>query len=336
MTVLGIALSAFLIAPFVPALTWAFALAVVSEPLHSWIRARLASPTLSAGIAVFLVTVVLLVPTFVIVWQVGQQAGQRYRQIVEFIDSGALRKQADRLPGGGRIYDTVVYGGRPPSKAGEGQLASAVPEQAGVWLQAAAWALTQSVVALFVLFFLFRDRDAVLKTFRGYMPMSDAEVDYFFERIRGMTHATIYGNVVTSIIQGALGGAMFTLLGIPSALLWAVAMAFLSLIPFAGAFIIWLPAAVALAAHGEWGKAILLAAWGALVVGTIDNILYPFLVGKQAKLHTLAVFLAIIGGLVAFGAPGLVLGPVVVAGTIAILDILRRRTTRSRSALQPT
>jgi len=168
------------------------------------------------------------------------------------------------------------------------------------------------------------------------MPMSDAEIDYFFERIGGMTHATIYGNVVTSIVQGALGGAMFTLLGIPGALLWAVAMAFLSLIPFAGAFVIWLPAAVALAAQGHWGKAAVLAGWGALVVGTIDNILYPFLVGKQTKLHPLAVFLAIVGGLVAFGAPGLVLGPVVVAGTIAILEILRRRTARSRSALEPT
>jgi predicted PurR-regulated permease PerM len=192
------------------------------------------------------------------------------------------------------------------------------------------------VLALFTLFFLFRDREPVAATIRSLMPMSERETDYFFDRIRSMTHATIYGTVVVALVQGGLGGLMFWLVGIPGALLWGVAMALLSMIPTAGAFIIWLPTAVVLGAQGEWGKAALIGAWGALVVGTIDNLLYPSLVGKEMRLHTLPVFFAIVGGVALFGAAGVVLGPVVLAATIALIDILRKRTAGGRPAATPT
>ena len=90
-----------------------------------------------------------------------------------------------------------------------------------------------------------------------------------------------------------------------------------------------------MATRGEVGKALLLAGWGALVVGSIDNVLYPSLVGKEIRMHTLPVFLAILGGLAMFGAAGLVIGPVALAGTAAMIDILRRRTARGGSAAQP-
>jgi predicted PurR-regulated permease PerM len=150
-----------------------------------------------------------------------------------------------------------------------------------------------------------------------------------------MAHATIYGNVVVALIQGVLGGIMFAFLGLPAALLWSVAMALLSLVPNAGAFVIWLPAAVFLAAQGAWTKAVILAAWGVLVVGTIDNLLYPMLVGKDTRLHTLAVFFSVVGGLLAFGAAGLVLGPTALAGTLALVNVLKRRTAHHRSAVEP-
>ena len=253
-------------------------------------------------------------------------------QLEDLLSSGNLQHLVERLP----------PALRPSSWMSEGQIGTsqngalmAAGTQAGVWLRSALWAALQVTVALFALFFLFRDQDAVLKTVRSYMPMSDGETTYFFEELRRMTHATIFGNVVVALVQGALGGLMFALLGIPAALLWAVAMALLSLVPNAGAFLIWLPAAVFLAVQGAWGKAIFLTAWGVLVVGTIDNLLYPMLVGKDTRVHTLAVFFSVVGGLLVFGAAGLVLGPTVLAGTLALVNVLKRRTAHHRSAAEP-
>ena len=155
--------------------------------------------------------------------------------------------------------------------------------------------------------------------------MTPSEATYFFERIRSMAHATIYGSLTTAIVQGTLGGLMFAILGIRGALLWGAVMALLSMIPSAGAFVVWIPAAIVLALQGDWVRATILVGWGTLVVGTIDNVLYPWLVGQQVRMHQLAVFVAVVGGLLAFGAAGLVLGPVIAAATLALLDIVQQR-----------
>jgi predicted PurR-regulated permease PerM len=101
-------------------------------------------------------------------------------------------------------------------------------------------------------------------------------------------------------------------------------MLFLSMIPMAGSFIVWVPAAIYLAATGHWVKALILAVWGALVIGTVDNFLRPKLVGEKTKLHELLIFFSVLGGLQLFGVIGLVLGPVVVAITLALLEVFRR------------
>jgi predicted PurR-regulated permease PerM len=115
-------------------------------------------------------------------------------------------------------------------------------------------------------------------------------------------------------------------------LLWGAVMALLSVVPVFGAFIVWIPAAIFLAATGSVGKALILTVWGTVVVGLIDNLLYPMLVGDRLRLHTAAVFVAIVGGLALFGASGLVLGPVILAVTQALIDIWRRRTRGGRTA----
>lgn len=334
MTALGVILCAIVISPFVPGLVWALSLAIVGFPLHRMMERFIRLPSLAAIVSVLTVALLLLGPTLFVGWQIGSQAGDRIDDAQRLFDSGAIRDVLERFPPAARAYDAMSGDrGQPPEVT---DMAPAAATTAGVWVQALLSALFQAVIALFTLFFLFRDRVRVLKVVRSFMPMTDAETDYFFDHLRSMTHATIYGTVVVSLIQGVLGGLMFWFIGIPGALLWGVAMALLSLIPSAGAFVIWLPMAFILAAQGEWGKAILLGAWGALVVGTIDNLLYPLLVGREIRMHTLPVFFAIVGGLFMFGAAGIVLGPVIVSGTIALLAILRRRTEHGRSAVRAT
>jgi predicted PurR-regulated permease PerM len=129
-------------------------------------------------------------------------------------------------------------------------------------------------------------------------------------------------------IQGTLGGLMFWWLGLPSPLLWGVVMGMLAIVPVLGAFVVWVPAAIYLALSGDVGKAVILTIWGAVVIGFIDNLLYPLFVGQRARLHTVPVFIAIMGGLAMFGSAGMIVGPVILVFTVGLLHAWRERMDR--------
>lgn len=295
----GVALCLLITAPFIPSLTWALAFAVVGYPIHEWTLARVKRPGAAAGLAVAAVLLVIVGPAVLVGWQIGRQLTEGVNAIGGHIQSGEWETQITQYPRLASVYRWITT---------NVDVASQVEHATTYVEQAAA---------------------------RGLRDLA-AGVVQLFDRIRAITHATVYGTVVVAVIQGALGGLMFWFLGIPGSLLWGAAMGVLAIVPVMGAFVIWLPAAVVLAAQGSWGKALVLAAWGTIVVGLIDNLLYPMLVGKEMRLHTLPVFIAIVGGLVVFGAAGVVLGPVILAGTIAVLDILRRRTAHGHSADETT
>jgi predicted PurR-regulated permease PerM len=166
---------------------------------------------------------------------------------------------------------------------------------------------------------------------RSVLPLTHEEIDAMFARVADAVQATVHGSLLVAMIQGAMGGLMFWLLGLPAPVVWGVIMALLAVVPTLGTFVVWLPAAVFLALEGSWEKALVLVGWGALAIGLIDNLLYPFLVGHKLQLHPLAVFFAIVGGLFVFGASGLILGPVVLAVTDAVLDVWRGRTSGGRA-----
>lgn len=320
--------------PFLPALTWALALAVVSYPLHERVARRVLKPDLAAAVAVTVVALVILGPAIV----VGQQMIAQGSEIVEDVRSGGgSAAWRDKLAGNGKLAPLVEWVERHFDIEQELESAAGnLRQRAGRTLRSTIWGITQLLVCLFALFFFFRDHRQVMNTLRSLVPLSAREVDEVFGRIRAMVQATVYGTVVVSFVQGTLGGLMFWILGLPAPLLWGVAMALFAMIPILGAFVIWAPAALWLLLQGSTGKAIVLAVWGTVVVSLIDNLLYPVLVGREMRLHTLPVFIAIVGGLVVFGASGIVLGPVALAILLALIDILRRRTVAGRPAEQPT
>ena len=159
------------------------------------------------------------------------------------------------------------------------------------------------------------------------LPLSSTQSQQVFKQISDTIHAIVYGTLAIAAVQGFLGGLMFWWLGLPAALLWGVMMGFLAVIPVLGAFIIWLPAAVFLALEGHWTQAIILVLWGMLVVGTIDNLLRPILVGNRLHQHTLLIFMSLVGGLILFGSSGLILGPVVLAITLFLISVLSYKKT---------
>ncbi len=177
-----------------------------------------------------------------------------------------------------------------------------------------------------------RDRRLALNALKSIIPLSDAENEQVFQRVAETIYATVYGTLAVALVQGFLGGMVFWWLGIATPFLWGVVMALLAVVPMLGAFVVWLPVAGFLALEGSWGKALFLIAWGGIVIALVDNLLYPVLVGKRLRLHTLPVFVAMLGGLVVFGASGIILGPVVLAITAALIEVWRRRTAGGRAA----
>ena len=178
-------------------------------------------------------------------------------------------------------------------------------------------------LTLFFLFFFYRDQDAAIHAVRRIMPLDDRETAEYFQRIEDAVHATIFGVVFVAMLQGALAGAMFAVLRVPGAILWGVVMGMLAIIPYLGTFVIWGPTAAILALQGETVKAVVLVGWGLLAIGLIDNMLYPVMVGQRMQQHTAIAFVAILGGVALFGAMGVVLGPLIVATSLFLLDVWR-------------
>ena len=176
----------------------------------------------------------------------------------------------------------------------------------------------------FTMFYLFIDGDKAVESLRDWLPMERSQGHALLVRAGEIISASVYGVVVLAVIQGSLGGLMFWWLGLPSPLLWGVVMILFATIPMLGTFVIWVPAAIYLALNGAWGKAIILTLWGSIVIGMSDNLLRPTLVGKKAKMHDLMIFFAVLGGLRAFGVLGILMGPVVLAVSLTLLEAFRR------------
>jgi predicted PurR-regulated permease PerM len=166
---------------------------------------------------------------------------------------------------------------------------------------------------LYLLFFLLRDGKALAERIKQAIPLGADQKTALFSRFADVVRATVKGGILVAIVQGALGGLAFWFLGIHAALLWAVVMAFLSLLPAVGAALVWLPVAIYLLTSGAMWQGIGLIAYGVLVIGMVDNILRPALVGKGTKLPDYVVLISTLGGIEVFGLNGFVIGPLIAA-----------------------
>jgi predicted PurR-regulated permease PerM len=176
-------------------------------------------------------------------------------------------------------------------------------------------------VMLYAMFFFLMDGPALIDKIRSYLPLRESDKDRMEERFMSVTRATIKGTFAIGAIQGALGGLGFMVAGIEGAIFWGAIMAVLSIIPGVGAMIVWAPAVIYLLVTGDYFKAISLGVWCAGVVGTVDNVLRPRLVGKDAKMPDLLILLSTLGGIVMFGAVGFIIGPIVAAMFLTIWDM---------------
>lgn len=312
--------------PFLPALAWALALAMLLVPVQRWLEPKLRSAGLAAGLLVLLTGVGVLFPAMLVADRLVDEVARGGGAITGMLESGQWRRNVSAYPLLAPAADWV-----------EAQFD--LPETANAmtaWLTGIVASLAREsllqvigmVLTLYLLFYFLRDRRSILASIAALSPLSRADTQRLFGDVDDTVHATVYGTLVVAMVQGTLGGLMFWWLGLPAPLLWGVLMGVLAIVPVLGAFIVWIPAALFLLLDGSGGKALLLTLWGAIVVGGIDNLLYPMLVGRRLKMHTVLAFVSIVGGLAVFGSAGLILGPVIFAITRLLLEIWNRRGER--------
>jgi predicted PurR-regulated permease PerM len=329
-TVLGIYLCYKMALPFLPVLVWALTLAVLFSPWQRWLESKLKSPSLAASIAVLLIGLIVVIPAVFVGQQLLLQAVKGTQLIEAKLASEEWQHTLEAQPQLAPILDNIEQ--KLDFTGAAKAFATWVHASAGDIVKASVVQVLGLCLIFYVLFFFLRDRRLILDSAMSLSPLSPSEMNNFYERIGDTIHATVYGTFAVASVQGFLGGFMFWWLDLPAPLLWGLIMGLLAVIPMLGAFIIWAPAALFLVLDGDWQGALILTLWGMLVVGTIDNLLRPILVGNRLRLHTVLTFLSVVGGLFIFGGAGLILGPVTLVATIALLEIWANRNSNEISS----
>ncbi|HET6756652.1 MAG TPA: AI-2E family transporter [Burkholderiales bacterium] len=320
----------FLLAwPFLSALAWALALAVIAHPVHRYLSYKIRNDDVSAAVTLLIVALFVVLPALFVVQQIAREAAGSAAMVREQAESGEWKRAIERNPTAAPVLSWIETNIDVRSEVENivKETTARIPK----FLSASVWAGMELLITFLVLFYFFRDRRSALGLLESLSPLTHDETERMFRRISETIHVTVFGTLVVALVQGSLGALMFWWLGLPAPLLWGGVMALLSIIPLLGAFVVWIPAAIYLALQADYGKALMLAVWGGVVIALIDNLLYPVLVGNRLQLHTLPVFFSIVGGFIVFGASGLILGPVVLAVTVALIEVWRARTRGGHS-----
>jgi predicted PurR-regulated permease PerM len=309
----------WLIRGFLQPIFWAVALGIVVYPLHARVEARLAPRrSLAAAASMLLVVMIVIVPLIGIVTAVTTEATalvQRMNQ--QEIELNRLYNAVDeRLPQLTALLERL----RIDPEGIETRIAEAAVA-ASRFIAARALAIGQDTVRitvffflmLYLLFFFLRDGPRLLDGLVHALPLGDERERHLLGRFAEVSRATIKGTLVVGVVQGAIGGAAFWLLGLAAPVLWGVVMALLSILPAVGPAIVWLPAAIILLATGNVWSGITLVLIGVLVIGLVDNVLRPILVGRDTRMPDYMILLSTLGGLTAFGLAGIVIGPIIAA-----------------------
>ena len=270
-TVAGIYICWLLAVPFAPAIAWALALAVLFSSLHRWIESKIKRPNLAAAVSVLIAALIVVVPATFVGGRLVREAAKGALAIKAEVEAGAWRRIIEASPTIEPIGEWIEQQIDLPGILGN--VASWLSNAGALFVRGSVMQLIGVLLTFYLLFYFLRDRHGALSALRSLSPLAEQEMDHLFARVADTIHATFYGTLVVAAVQGTLGGVMFWWLDLPAPLLWGVVMGLLAIIPVFGAFVVWIPAVIFLALSGSWDKALILTAWGAGVVGTIDDIL---------------------------------------------------------------
>ncbi|SEK59829.1 Predicted PurR-regulated permease PerM [Roseateles sp. YR242] len=315
--------------PMLGAILWGVALAIVFRPLYLRLLRKVKRPNVAGVLTILIIMLLVVLPMVYVTAALVREA----TVLFELFKSGRFDFHT---------YVQQVYAATPRwmmdvlERLGLQNLSSLQDRLGAALNQISQFVATKALgfgqdtfdfvvsffVMLYLLFFLMRDGEQLSKRIRDALPLQDAYKRQLGDKFRTVIRATVKGNIVVAALQGALGGLAFWVLGIHAPVLWAVLMGFLSLLPAVGAALVWAPVAIYLLAAGSVGAGVGLILYGTLVIGLVDNVLRPLLVGKDTKMPDYVVLMTTIGGMAVFGINGFVIGPLIAAMFIAVWDIV--------------
>ena len=296
-------------------------LAVLFAPLHEWLVKR-GAPT---GIASFVVTllgaVLLIIPGVLIAGLLINQAQEITQSVLQSPIIERFRGlQIHGIPVGPRL-----------AEAG-GRIVAAIGASAFGLVGTATRLTLNLTIAFFGLYYVLKHPGDVWLDARPYIPFSDANTEKLGRRFKDVTVSTVIGTGVVAAIQGALLGLAFAVAGLPNGLFWGVVTMAFAILPVVGSGLIWGPAAVVLYMQGRPLAALLLAAWGVLVVGSVDNFIRPLIYRRFSAIHPLITLIGAIGGVSVFGLLGLLIGPLALSYFFELIRMYREEYLEPEAA----
>jgi predicted PurR-regulated permease PerM len=315
-----------ILAPFYGTLLWALIVALLFTPFYRWLLPRMGGRRWAAALLTMLAVLFIVVLPFVLITMglVSEAAALYARlQSAELNPAAYVSRVLGKLPSWTSgplqslgLHDVEHIQARLAELLSQG--AQMMATQALHIGQNTFDLVTSTFIMLYIAFFLVRDGDAIQRAVRRALPLTMPQQQQLAQKFSTVIRATVKGNLLVAALQGALGGLAFWVLGLKGALLWAVLMGFLSLLPAIGAALVWAPVAVYYLSTGDMVRGVGLVLWGVLVIGLVDNLLRPVLVGKDTRMPDWVVLVTTLGGMSVFGINGFVLGPVIAAMFFAV------------------
>lgn len=318
-----------IVRPFLEAILWSMLLAFLLSPAQRALTGLLGERApLAAILLTVLTAVVLIAPGPLLAVAFARQAKELFARGQKLVAESGIAGAGDLLEiplvsrvirwaetmtpvSADQIHDWLASGAQ--------ALLQGLVAVSGAFVVGALNALVGLVITLFLLFFFLRDGDRMVATAVGLIPMGAARRSQLVDHIAAVIRAVVFGSLLTALVQGLLVGVGFALVGLPSPVVFGAVAAVAALVPLIGTALVWVPAAGVLFLQGRWVAGLFLLGWSVAVVSSADNVVRPLFISGRAQISTLPVFLGLLGGVSAFGPIGLVVGPVVVALTLALL-----------------
>jgi predicted PurR-regulated permease PerM len=331
-----------IIQPFLAPLLWAGLLAFLVLPLNERLRARFRGSKTAAALVLTIGSVLMLVMPAI---SVGIVFGRQATELVGRLQTSAAAHQIERpsdvlelpqvmqvvkwveawLPvSADQLRDSLVASGQ--------QVVQGALSLGGSLFASAFGMLMAVILALFLFFFFLRDGELMVTRAMVLVPLDDRRKDRLLTHLSSVVQAVVLGSLVTAFAQGTLVGIGFALAGLPSPIVFGVLAMGAALVPLVGTTIVWLPGTLWLGLTGHWGAALFLVIWSVAVVSSADNVIRPLFISSQAKITTLPVFIGLLGGIGAFGAIGMFLGPVVIALVLALVEFAEEAIVEQKAA----
>jgi len=306
--------SFILLRPFLPAILSGVVLAYIFYPLYRRLNKKLKNKNISSLLLSFFIILLILGPLIFIMGTLLKESSQFYERITT--SDLSILEFFPKLTGNGNIDKFVVQG----------------IEKAILFIINTASSFVLSIpsrildffITIFILFYLFKDGETLINKIKKWLPLKSSQKNILFKEIREVTSATVYGLIVTGLVQGSVGALGFFIFGIPNPLLWGIVMIILAILPLIGPILVWLPIGIIQIISGNLFSGIGILAYGFSIVSTIDNIIRPKLISKRARIHPVLILLGIVGGIKLFGLIGIIIGPLVLAILVVFLRLYKR------------